>query len=100
MVFATQLPKGMDNAILSNCTTHTYGRMSSPATIQATQELMVAKGGAAADIARLTRGEFYFSTEGYNRPVKVHTPMCLRWGGDWNRRPRNRRLNCREDVWA
>jgi DNA helicase HerA-like ATPase len=79
MVFATQLPKGMDNAILSNCTTHTYGRMSSPATIQATQELMVAKGGAAADIARLTRGEFYFSTEGYNRPVKVHTPMCLSW---------------------
>jgi hypothetical protein len=33
---ATQLPKGIANAIVSNCTTHVYGRMSSPATIQAT----------------------------------------------------------------
>src|SRR5262249_54841494 len=40
MIFATQLPRGIDNAIISNCTTHVYGRMSSPATIQATQELM------------------------------------------------------------
>jgi Helicase HerA, central domain len=79
MMFATQLPKGIDNAIISNCTTHIYGRMSSPATIQATQELMAAKGGAAEDIARLSRGEFYFSTDGYIRPVKVHTPMCLSW---------------------
>jgi hypothetical protein len=79
MIFATQLPKGIDNAIVSNCTTHVYGRMSSPATIQATQELMAAKGGAAEDIARLTRGEFYFSTEGFNRPVKVRTPLCLSW---------------------
>jgi hypothetical protein len=79
MIFATQLPRGIDNAIVSNCTTHVYGRMSSPATIQATQELMAAKGGAAEDIARLTRGEFYFSTEGFNRPVKVRTPLCLSW---------------------
>jgi DNA helicase HerA-like ATPase len=79
MVFATQLPKGMDNAIVSNCTTHIYGRMSSPASIQATQQLMAAKGGSAEDIARLTRGEFYFSTEGYARPVKIHTPLCLSW---------------------
>jgi hypothetical protein len=79
MIFATQLPKGIDNAIVSNCTTHVYGRMSSPATIQATQELMAAKGGAAEDIARLTRGEFYFSTDGINRPVKVRTPLCLSW---------------------
>jgi hypothetical protein len=79
MIFATQLPKGIDNAIVSNCTTHVYGRMSSPATIQATQELMSAKGGAADDIARLTRGEFYFSTDGFNHPVKVRTPLCLSW---------------------
>jgi hypothetical protein len=79
MIFATQLPKGIDNAIVSNCTTHVYGRMSSPATIQATQELMAAKGGAAEDIARLTRGEFYFSTDGFKRPVKVRTPLCLSW---------------------
>jgi hypothetical protein len=79
MIFATQLPKGIDNAIVSNCTTHVYGRMSSPATIQAIQELMSAKGGAADDIARLTKGEFYFSTDGFNRPVKVRTPLCLSW---------------------
>jgi DNA helicase HerA-like ATPase len=79
MIFATQLPKGIDNAIVSNCTTHVYGRMSAPATIQATQELMAAKGGATDDIARLSRGEFYFSTEGFSRPVKVHTPLCLSW---------------------
>jgi hypothetical protein len=53
--------------------------MSSPATIQATRDLMAAKGGAADDIARLTKGEFYFSTEGFTRPVKVRVPLCLSW---------------------
>jgi DNA helicase HerA-like ATPase len=79
MIFATQLPKGIDNGIVSNCTTHVYGRMSAPATIDATRELMAAKGGAADDIGRLTRGEFYFSTEGFSRPIKVRTPLCLSW---------------------
>ena len=79
MIFATQLPKGIDNRIVSNCTTHVYGRMSAPATIDATQELMAAKGGAADDIGRLTKGEFYFSTEGLSRPIKVRTPLCLSW---------------------
>jgi hypothetical protein len=75
MIFATQLPKGIDNKIVSNCTTHFYGRMSSPATIDATRELMAAKGG----VARSNRGEFYFSTEGSTRPVKIHAPLCLTW---------------------
>jgi Helicase HerA, central domain len=79
MIFATQLPKGIDNKIVSNCTTHFYGRMSSPATIDATRELMAAKGGGGDDIARLNRGEFYFSTEGLARPMKIHTPLCLTW---------------------
>ncbi|MFG1397281.1 ATP-binding protein [Roseixanthobacter pseudopolyaromaticivorans] len=79
MVFATQLPRGIDNAIISNCTTHVYGRMSAPATIEATRDLMAAKGGAADDIARLTRGEFYFSTDGIGRPMKIHTPLSLSW---------------------
>lgn len=77
MMLATQTPKGIDNKIVSNCTTHFYGRMSSPATIEATRELMAAKGGAADDIGRLQRGEFYFSTEGLHRPVKLRTPLCL-----------------------
>jgi hypothetical protein len=79
MIFATQMPKGIDNAIVSNCTTHVYGRMSSPATIQAIRELMAAKGGATDDIARLPKGEFYFSTEGFTCPVKVRAPLCLSW---------------------
>ena len=79
MIFATQLPKGIDNKIVSNCTTHVYGRMSAPATIDATKELMAAKGGAADDIGRLTRGEFYFSTEGFRQPIKVRTPLRLSW---------------------
>ncbi len=40
---------------------------------------MAAKGGAADDIARLAKGEFYFSTEGFDRPAKVRTPLCLSW---------------------
>jgi hypothetical protein len=79
MIFATQLPKGIDNAIVSNCATHVYGRMSAPVTIQAIQELMAAKGGSGEDIARLNKGEFYFSTEGLSRPVKIQTPLCLSW---------------------
>lgn len=79
MIFATQLPKGIENGIVSNCTTHLYGRMGSPATISAVHEIMSARGGAVDDIGRLTRGEFYFSTDGSPRPVKVRTPLCLSW---------------------
>ncbi len=79
MVFATQLPRGIDSGVVSNCTTHMYGRMSSPATIEATRDLMAAKGGAADDLARLGRGVFYFSTEGLRRPVKIETSLCLSW---------------------
>jgi hypothetical protein len=79
MMFATQTPKGIDNKIVSNCTTHFYGRMSAPATIEATRELMAAKGGTGEDIGRLSRGEFYFSTEATSRPVKIRTPLCLTW---------------------
>jgi Helicase HerA, central domain len=79
MIFATQTPKGIDNKIVSNCTTHFYGRMSAPATIEAIRELMAAKGGTADDIGRLSRGEFYFSTEATPRPIKIRTPLCLSW---------------------
>jgi len=79
MIFATQTPKGVDNKIVSNCTTHVYGRMNAPATIDAIHDLMAAKGGAADDIGKLSKGEFYFSTEGSARPFKVRTPLCLSW---------------------
>lgn len=77
MIFATQTPRGIDNKIVSNCTTHFYGKMNSPTTIEATQELVAAKGGRAQDIAKLPTGTFYFATEGSPRPVKVSTPLCL-----------------------
>jgi hypothetical protein len=80
MIFATQTPTGIDNKIVSNCTTHFYGRMSSPATIAATRGLLEAKGGGGAeDVARLSRGEFYFSTEAVARPMRIQTPICLTW---------------------
>ncbi len=77
LVLATQAPKGIDNGIVSNCTTQFFGRQSAPATISATADMMAAKGGAATDIGRLQRGEFYFATEGMTRPRKIETPLCL-----------------------
>ncbi len=77
LVVATQAPKGIDTQIVSNCTTQFFGRQSSPATISGAAEMMAAKGGAASDIGKLSRGEFYFATEGMGRPRKVATPLCL-----------------------
>lgn len=77
MIFATQAPKGIDNKIIGNCTTQFYGKMNAPATIDAARELMSAKGGAADDIGKLGAGQFYFYTEGLDRPTRVATPLCL-----------------------
>ncbi|HEY0331645.1 MAG TPA: ATP-binding protein [Rhodopseudomonas sp.] len=79
MIVATQTPTGIDHKIISNCTTHFYGRMSSPTTIEATKAMMAAKGGSGEDIGKLSRGEFYFSTEGWPRPTRIRTPICLTW---------------------
>ena len=77
MIFATQAPKGIDTNIVSNCVTHFYGRMSSPALIDATEEMMASRGRAAKDLGSLTAGTFYFSTEGTPAPLKLKTPLCL-----------------------
>ncbi|MEH3148587.1 MAG: ATP-binding protein [Methylobacterium frigidaeris] len=77
MIVATQVPRGIHNQIVSNCTTQFFGRQSAPATIAAAQEIMAASGGSAADIGRLGMGEFYFATEGSGRPAKLRTPLCL-----------------------
>jgi hypothetical protein len=42
--------------------------MNAPATIDAVQELMAAKGGGGSDIGSLKAGEFYFTTEGMPFP--------------------------------
>ena len=77
MIFATQTPKGIDNKIISNCTTHFYGKMSAPATLTAIQDMAAARGGNVGDFGTLTRGQFYFSTEGVTKPIKINTPLCL-----------------------
>ena len=77
LVVATQVPKGIRNQIVSNCTTQAFGRQSAPSTIMAARDLMAAKGGAAADVDRLVRGEFHFATEGSDLPREVETPLCL-----------------------
>ena len=77
MVVATQVPRGLHNQIVSNCTTQFFGRQSAPATIAAAQEIMAASGGAAGDIGKLGAGEFYFATEGSGKPAKLRTPLCL-----------------------
>lgn len=79
MIFATQAPKGIDTSIVSNSVSHFYGRMSSPALIDATEEMMAARGKAAKDLGALSAGLFYFSTEGMPQPVKIKTPLCLSW---------------------
>ena len=45
LVVATQVPKGIHNQIVSNCTTQVFGRQSAPVTIAAARD-MVAKSKA------------------------------------------------------
>ena len=77
MIVATQVPRGIHNQVVSNCTTQFFGRQSAPATIAAAQEIIAANGGMVSDIGKLGAGEFYFSTEGSGRPAKLSTPICL-----------------------
>jgi hypothetical protein len=79
MMFATQAPKGLDNKVILNCTTQFYGKMGSETDAKTVKQLIHDKGGAAEDIGKLSKGEYYFSTEGSLRPFKVRTPLCLSW---------------------
>ncbi|WP_245504146.1 ATP-binding protein [Lichenihabitans psoromatis] len=77
MVVATQAPKGIDNKIVSNCTTQFFGKQNSPTDIGSVKDLIAGKGGAADDVARLAMGEFYFASEKSGKPAKIRTPICL-----------------------
>jgi hypothetical protein len=79
MIFATQALKDIDNRMISNCTTHFYGKMNSPAAIQAVATLLANKGGSGEEIARLATGEFFLATEDLRRPTKIRTQLCLSW---------------------
>lgn len=79
MIVVTQAPKGIDNKVVSNCTTQFLGKQNAPATIDAARELIAAAGGRADDLGKLATGEFYFKTERSGKPLKVRTPNCLSW---------------------
>ncbi|MFG1479809.1 DUF87 domain-containing protein [Xanthobacter sp. V4C-4] len=76
MVFATQAPKGIHNAISGNCLTQFFGRLNHPTQIEAAKELAAARGGRVNDISTLSTGEFYASSE--DLPVtRLRMPNCL-----------------------
>lgn len=76
LLFATQEPKSIDHAIVSNCSTLLGGKMSSPAAIDALQQLLSDKGTRATDVGSLKQGTFYFGSEP-DKPRKVATSLCL-----------------------
>ena len=59
VVFATQNPREIDNAIIGNCSTQYYGKASSPAAINTIREQLSSRGGSGDDIGRLEKGTFY-----------------------------------------
>ena len=77
MVFATQAPKAIDHNIIANCTTQLFGLTNSPAALDAVREMLRSRGGGGEDLGRLPRGQFYLTTEGADRPMKLQTPLCL-----------------------
>ncbi|MEJ2680594.1 MAG: DUF87 domain-containing protein [Gammaproteobacteria bacterium] len=77
MVFATQMPRGIDHEITGNCKNHFYGRATSPAAIDTVKQLVQERGGSGTDIGKLDRGIFYAATETVTAPCKIKTPLCL-----------------------
>ena len=73
MIVVTQAPKGIDNKVVSNCTTQ-FLKQNAPATQQAAKELIAASGGRVDDIGKLKTGEFYFKTEASGKPVRSNLP--------------------------
>ena len=79
MILVTQAPKGIDNKVVSNCTTQFLGKQNSPTDQNTVREMIAATGGRADDFGRLSTGEFYFKTEKSGKPAKIRTPICLSW---------------------
>ena len=77
MIVVTQAPKGIDNKVISNCTTQFLGKQNSPTDQQSVKGMIAASGGSGEVIGKLTAGEFYFKTENSGKPFKLRTPICL-----------------------
>ncbi len=76
LLFATQEPKSIEHSIVSNCSTLLGGKMSSPAAINALEQLLADKGTNVSDVGKLRPGTFYFGTS-TEKPRKVSTSFCL-----------------------
>jgi hypothetical protein len=76
LVFATQAPKGLHNQLPGNAATQFFGRLNSPVQIAAAQAMATVKGGAAPDIGRLEKGQFYAAGDEFTFR-KLQTPLCL-----------------------
>lgn len=79
LIFATQQPREIDNALVGNCSTHYYGKANSPAAIDTIRDQISLRGGSGNDVATLERGSFYvYNADAELRaPTKVRVPMCL-----------------------
>jgi hypothetical protein len=77
MIAVTQAPKGIDNKVVSNCTTQFLGKQNSPTDQQSVKGMIAATGGSGDDVGKLGAGEFYFKTEQSGKPFKLKTPICL-----------------------
>src|SRR5262249_42958045 len=75
MIVSTGEPGNLEPALLRDCRTHLYGRVNSPAALEAVNAMIAAKGGD--DAARLKPGEFYFAGEELSRPVKSRASASL-----------------------
>ncbi|MEM7696228.1 MAG: type IV secretion system DNA-binding domain-containing protein [Pseudomonadota bacterium] len=76
LIFATKAPKQLHNQIAGNCATQVFGRLGTPAQIDAAKDLAAARGGGINGIAKLVRGEFFIAREG-RRFERVNVPFCL-----------------------
>jgi hypothetical protein len=77
LVFATQSPKDLDHTVITNCTTHYYGKASSPNAIAVISEQLRLRGGSGGDIPKLDTGRFYVYSESLAAPQKIRVPLCL-----------------------
>jgi DNA helicase HerA-like ATPase len=71
IVFATQNPREIENTIVGNCSTHFYGKASSPTSIQVVREQIRLRGGAGDDVPQLSKGVFYV----YNADGRMNAPV-------------------------
>lgn len=76
LLYATQMPKGINTGIPSNAATQVFGFLNSPAQIATAVEFARVKGGEVPDISRLRAGTFYVAAEG-EAFHKIKTPWCL-----------------------